>query len=166
MSGRLPVPVIRERYDRLVSHAAVLVDEVANELDTWPGVHIERRADGAGKWRGGLGEELVLRPLDDAIDPTHLLTLSGSAGRMRNPAQGLLGGLPGSVASIHVGTYALAPTASPSAQLKAGETLSLRLPGGGGYGPPSERDRTSVARDVKNGYVSPEQAVALYGYHE
>jgi N-methylhydantoinase B len=122
---------------------------------------------GAGKWRGGLGEELVLRPLDgDAIDPTHLLTLSGSAGRMRNPAQGLLGGLPGSVASIHVGTYALAPTASPSAQLKAGETLSLRLPGGGGYGPPSERDRTSVAWDVKNGYVSPEQAVALYGFHE
>ena len=23
------------------------VDELANELDTWPGVHIERRADGA-----------------------------------------------------------------------------------------------------------------------
>jgi len=24
-----------------------LIDEVANELDTWPGVHVERRADGA-----------------------------------------------------------------------------------------------------------------------
>jgi hypothetical protein len=30
-----------------MSHAAALVDEIANELDTWPGVHIERRADGA-----------------------------------------------------------------------------------------------------------------------
>ncbi len=30
-----------------MSHAAVLVDEIANELDTWPGVHVERRADGA-----------------------------------------------------------------------------------------------------------------------
>jgi hypothetical protein len=30
-----------------VSRAAALVDEIANELDTWPGVHIERRPDGA-----------------------------------------------------------------------------------------------------------------------
>jgi hypothetical protein len=30
-----------------VSRAAAFVDEVANELDTWPGVRIERRADGA-----------------------------------------------------------------------------------------------------------------------
>jgi hypothetical protein len=30
-----------------VSRASAFVDEVANELDTWPGVRIERRADGA-----------------------------------------------------------------------------------------------------------------------
>lgn len=30
-----------------MSDAAALVDEIANELDTWPGVRIERRADGA-----------------------------------------------------------------------------------------------------------------------
>jgi hypothetical protein len=30
-----------------VSRANVFVDEVANELNTWPGVRIERRADGA-----------------------------------------------------------------------------------------------------------------------
>jgi hypothetical protein len=30
-----------------VSHAAELVAEIANELDTWPGVRIERRSDGA-----------------------------------------------------------------------------------------------------------------------
>jgi Family of unknown function (DUF5519) len=30
-----------------VSPAADLVDEVAIELATWPGVHVERRADGA-----------------------------------------------------------------------------------------------------------------------
>src|SRR5579862_4600580 len=35
------------RYDRSVSRATAFVDEVANELDTWPGVRIERRADGA-----------------------------------------------------------------------------------------------------------------------
>jgi luciferase-like monooxygenase len=30
-----------------MAHGAVLIDEIANELDTWPGVRIERRADGA-----------------------------------------------------------------------------------------------------------------------
>ena len=30
-----------------MSHAAELVAEIANELDTWPGVRIERRSDGA-----------------------------------------------------------------------------------------------------------------------
>ena len=38
---------MRRRYDRSVSRANVLVDEIANELDTWPGVRIQRRADGA-----------------------------------------------------------------------------------------------------------------------
>jgi Family of unknown function (DUF5519) len=31
-------------YDRRVSRASALVDEIANELDTWPGVGIERRS--------------------------------------------------------------------------------------------------------------------------
>jgi Luciferase len=30
-----------------VSHASALIDEIANELATWPGVRIGRRADGA-----------------------------------------------------------------------------------------------------------------------
>ena len=30
-----------------MSHAAELVAEIANELDTWPGVRIEQRSDGA-----------------------------------------------------------------------------------------------------------------------
>jgi Family of unknown function (DUF5519) len=32
---------------RAVARSAPLVDEIANELATWPGVRIERRADGA-----------------------------------------------------------------------------------------------------------------------
>ena len=32
-------------YDRRVSRSTPLVDEVANELATWPGVRIERDAD-------------------------------------------------------------------------------------------------------------------------
>ena len=48
-------------YDRAMSDVPALVDEIANELDTWPGVHIERRADGAAVIRY---EELELGALD------------------------------------------------------------------------------------------------------
>ncbi len=34
-------------YDRAVPDVSAFVDEVANELATWPGVRLERRADGA-----------------------------------------------------------------------------------------------------------------------
>jgi hypothetical protein len=44
-----------------MSRAAALVDEIANELDTWPGVRIERRADGAALVRY---EHLELGVLD------------------------------------------------------------------------------------------------------
>jgi Family of unknown function (DUF5519) len=36
--------VTAERYDRLMSHAAALVDEIASELGSWPGVRVERRS--------------------------------------------------------------------------------------------------------------------------
>ena len=44
-----------------MSHVNALVDEIANELDTWPGVRIERRADGAALVRY---EHLELGVLD------------------------------------------------------------------------------------------------------
>jgi hypothetical protein len=44
-----------------VSHAAALVDEIANELASWPGVRIERRSDGAALVRY---EQLELGVLD------------------------------------------------------------------------------------------------------
>ncbi len=48
-------------------------------------------------------------------------------------------------------------------QLKAGDLLSIRLPGSGGYGPPTERDPEIVRWDVLNGKVSLESARKNYG---
>jgi hypothetical protein len=45
-----------------MAHADALVDEIANELDTWPGVRIERRADGAAVARFERLELGVLYP--------------------------------------------------------------------------------------------------------
>jgi Family of unknown function (DUF5519) len=44
-----------------MSHAAVLIDEIANELDSWPGVEIERRSDDPAVVRY---EQLALGVLD------------------------------------------------------------------------------------------------------
>ena len=43
-----------------------------------------------------------------------------------------------------------------------GERLILELPGGGGMGPPAERDPALLARDVRDGLVSAERGHALY----
>jgi N-methylhydantoinase B/oxoprolinase/acetone carboxylase alpha subunit len=39
-------------------------------------------------------------------------------------------------------------------QIKAGDVLSIHLPGSGGYGPPWERETDRVRWDVLNGKVS------------
>jgi Family of unknown function (DUF5519) len=46
MAGGYPRPAAADTISS-VSDAAPIVDEVANELATWPGVKIERREDGA-----------------------------------------------------------------------------------------------------------------------
>jgi N-methylhydantoinase B len=47
--------------------------------------------------------------------------------------------------------------------IAAGEVVRILTGGGGGYGPPSERDPAAVARDVLEGYVSPAAAARDYG---
>lgn len=44
--ARSPALAVRE-YDRFVADVSAFVDEVANELATWPGIRITRRPDGA-----------------------------------------------------------------------------------------------------------------------
>jgi N-methylhydantoinase B len=51
------------------------------------------------------------------------------------------------------GDYPLAP----------GDVIRFDTAGGGGYGPPAERDPARIVADVLDGYVSPASAVADYG---
>ena len=43
-----------------------------------------------------------------------------------------------------------------------GDRLVVEMPGGGGMGPPKERDPEAVRRDVRLGYVSAEGAARDY----
>ena len=47
--------------------------------------------------------------------------------------------------------------------LEPGMSVTLRLPGGGGYGQAHERDPQRVAEDVRQDRVSPEAAHEDYG---
>jgi N-methylhydantoinase B len=47
--------------------------------------------------------------------------------------------------------------------LKAGDRVEVMTPGGGGYGPASQRDSALIARDVRRGYYTADEAARLFG---
>ncbi|MFN4310400.1 MAG: hydantoinase B/oxoprolinase family protein [Ferrovibrio sp.] len=122
------------------------------------------RADsgGAGRNRGGLGAVYEIELLEEEAD----LFLFGERGKYA-PA-GVLGGHaaqrnrffypkdgkaaePAMVSKLH------------DAKLKKGERIRLETPGGGGYGPPSERKPERIAEDLRLGYVTEEGVARDYG---
>jgi N-methylhydantoinase B len=48
-------------------------------------------------------------------------------------------------------------------RVTAGALITVRTPGGGGYGDPCERDAALVRRDVARGYLTVEDAERDYG---
>ena len=46
--------------------------------------------------------------------------------------------------------------------LKQGQRLRIESPGGGGYGPPQERSRNAIARDLRLGYVTEAHVAKTY----
>ena len=115
-------------------------------------------SDGPGKYRGGLG----LRR--DYFFPDHEASFTILADRERWGPHGLFGGLPGERAH-----YVLNPDSDATelgskvtVQLKENDVVSYRTCGGGGYGPPQERDPEDVLWDVRNGKVSLERARKFY----
>ena len=115
-------------------------------------------SDGAGRQRGGLG----LRR--DYLFPDHAATFTILADRDRAGPWGLFGGEPGRRAE-----YILNPDGAArrlgsktTLDLQPGDVVSYRTCGGGGYGPPAERDPQAVLGDVRAGKVSPARAREVY----
>lgn len=118
---------------------------------------------GAGRYRGGLGQEISLRPAPAKLGYLEgALTVAYSAGRLKAGPEGLGGGLPGAHGEIEINGEKVA---SPLATIKIAEhdTLTFRMPGGGGYHSPLERGPEQVRQDVLDGLVSPQAAKDLYG---
>ena len=116
-------------------------------------------SDGPGRFRGGLG----LRK-DYLFDRATTFTVL--ADRTTRGPWGVLGGHEGKPARyvlIRDGIEQTLP-AKTTIEVAAGDVVSYRTCGGGGYGPPEERDPAHVARDVREGKVSLARAREVYAW--
>ena len=118
------------------------------------------RADsgGAGKFRGGIGVEVTVRPLCD-------LFVSRNTDRIQCPPWGLLGGADGMTNLTLIkrnGKEEKLPGKFSHLLVKPGEVVTFLTAGGGGYGPASQRDADALRRDIALGYVSEEKAKRDY----
>jgi N-methylhydantoinase B len=109
---------------------------------------------GAGTHRGGLGIDVHYRVLRD-------VHVTAPVERTRTPPWGLHGGGPARPNGLRVrypdGT-AREYRKVTGLSLPAGSVLEVITGGGGGFGPPAERDPAAVHVDVHEGYVSEDAA--------
>lgn len=116
--------------------------------------------EGAGRYRGAPSAYVEYGPVD-----TDLLVAYGSDGAV-NPALGVRGGLEGGRSSHRKRLADGSLTDLPSLgveRLRPGETIMAITCGGGGYGPPRDRDRERVKHDVEEGWISRRRALEIYG---
>jgi N-methylhydantoinase B len=121
------------------------------------GLALVEDSEGPGRHRGGLG----LRK-DYRFDLATTFTIL--ADRDRRGPWGAFGGHDGRVAEyVLVRDGAETRLGSKTTvELVPGDVISVRTCGGGGYGPPEEREPERVLRDVLEGKVSAERARTIY----
>ncbi len=127
---------------------------------------------GAGEYRGGLGGERLLTVTSE-------VTVSALLNRMLADPWGVLQGSDGARGGVWIkrpgdsdwATFVdafgtLSPSKFSGIRLQPGDQVRLVMPGGGGYGDPRQRDKARIARDISEGFISAERALADYGYAE
>jgi N-methylhydantoinase B len=115
---------------------------------------------GAGRFRGAPGSELVFGPARGTMQVFYFADFGSE------PPAGVLGGAPGSLASVEKleadGRVASKPVIG-DVELSVGEWVRGLEAGGGGYGDPLDRDPEAVRLDVVDRWVSPRSAREDYG---
>ena len=109
---------------------------------------IREGSGGAGAYRGGLGQIIEVAPADG-----YHFEFSAMFDRVDNPARGRAGGHDGAAGKVYLddGT----PFSPKGKQIvPAGRRLILELPGGGGFGDPSDRDPEALENDSRQGYTT------------
>jgi len=128
---------------------------------------LRKDSAGAGRTRGGLGDARV-------IEVTTETYLSACADRFASQPWAVGEGMPGASNQFAIERDGVerpftevfgisSPSKFSNLLLRPGDRVIIRAGGGGGFGPPRERPADRVAWDVRNEFVSPEAARALYG---
>ncbi len=111
---------------------------------------------GAGKFRGGPAQRVAFEVTSDQP-----VTMTIRHERVKFPPRGLLGGLPGAAGREFVNGEQI--PSKVRMDLQPHDRVTFDTPGGGGLGPPTERDHDLLKADLESGLVSPENARKDYG---
>ncbi|HVW67379.1 MAG TPA: hydantoinase B/oxoprolinase family protein [Steroidobacteraceae bacterium] len=115
---------------------------------------------GEGEFRGGKGVRIKYRLTGQNA------WITAAYSRANDSPWGLAGGMPGSRNRIGViradGTEESYDVCT-NLRLHSGDVLCIQTATGGGYGDPRRRPREKILSDIRNGYVSRERAVQVYG---
>ncbi|GAC1343927.1 MAG: hydantoinase B/oxoprolinase family protein [Acetobacteraceae bacterium] len=103
---------------------------------------------GAGRTRGGLGQVMEIGAKGDAE-----FACNAVFDRVANPPRGRDGGGPGAPGAVRLRSGAVLRTKGYQI-IPAGDRLVLELPGGGGMGPPEERDPALRLQDLRDGLTT------------
>jgi N-methylhydantoinase B/oxoprolinase/acetone carboxylase alpha subunit len=111
---------------------------------------------GPGRMRGGISQIIKFRnigegPMSARIRPD----------KMFCEPPGINGGAPGRVGRVFMNGQLI--TRFPPIEFNPGDEIILEMPGGGGFGPVSERDPALIRQDLDLGYITPEGARRDYG---
>jgi N-methylhydantoinase B len=121
---------------------------------------IAENCGGPGRTRGGTG---ILRE----IRLGHDATVTFTAERAKFPPYGLFGGMPAPKAKFWAqlpdGTRRMLNSKTAPMHFPKGTIIHFRAAGGGGCGPPTERDLQAIQADLDDGYISPTAAQEYYG---
>ena len=103
---------------------------------------------GAGEFRGGLGQRIVIANREAAPFTISAATFD----RIHNPAAGREGGEAGRLGAARLASGKALPDKGLHIVPK-GDALVVELPGGGGFGDPNKRDAARVAEDKRAGLI-------------
>jgi len=133
---------------------------------------LRQDSGGAGEHRGGLS-------ISKTMLATGEMLISQMTNKHKRRSWGLFTGKesqPGATLFMRDGgdqwqTIAQAfnkpsPSKYSNVPIRPGDRVSVKAPGGGGYGDPRKRDRRSIVNDVLEGYISREAAARDYGFQE
>jgi N-methylhydantoinase B len=108
---------------------------------------------GAGRHRGGLGQEILIESRSE-----NPVAVSFLAERTVFPAFGIEGGAAGAPGALRINGQAVDPKRQYI--LRAGDTVRLATPGGGGHGDASARAPGALDADRAEGYIEASVAAA------